>query len=580
MSGLFTHLHLHTYYSLLDGAIPIGMLARRVKELGMDSVAMTDHGNLFGAVEFYTKMKDAGVKPIIGCEVYLLTGGDHREKVFPREGFLSHLTLLCKNETGYRNLCKLVSRGYLEGFYYKPRINKTLLAEFSEGLICLSGCAKGELSVLLNRDQRDDARRTAEWYAVTFPGCYYIELMRHDLPEFHKAEPGLLQIAKELNLPRVATNDCHYIKSDQALAQDVLVCISTGKALADEKRMKMAVDTFYLRTPEEMGELFADCPDAIANTMEIAKRCDFEMQFGKYHFPKFEVPAGKDLDTLMCEQARTGLGERWPLILLDHPPAINQAHRAGEGEAPRALPVEGATRAPPMTPELEKQYWDRLEAELAIVRSMGFAGYFLIVADFIGYAKARNIPVGPGRGSAAGSLVAYALKITDINPIPHNLLFERFLNPERISMPDMDIDFCMRRRDEVIEYVNRKYGNVGQIVTFGKMKAKAAIRDAGRVMGIPYGDVDRVAKLVPNTLNITLDEALEVEPRLRDAGKKEPQIAKLVEIAQTIEGFPRHASTHAAGVVISDRPLEEFVPLAKGQQGEVVTQYDMKGVVI
>ncbi len=550
-NSTFTHLHLHTYYSLLDGANPIGALAKRVKELGMDAVAMTDHGNLFGAVEFYSKMKDAEVKPIIGCEIYLMTAGDHREKSFPKEGMLSHLTLLCENETGYRNLCKLVSRAYLEGFYYKPRINKPLLAEFSEGLICLSGCLKGEISTLLTRDQYEDAKTAAEWYANVFPGRYYIELMRHDIPDLHKVEPGLRQIAKELNLPVVATNDCHYLKHDQALAQDVLVCISTGKALSDEKRMKMTVESFYLRSPEEMAELFADIPEAISNTMVIAERCNFKMQFGKYHFPKFEVPAGKDLNTVMCEQAREGLKERWPLILLDHP------H---------------------MTPELEKQYWERLESELAIVQSMGFAGYFLIVADFINYAKSQNIPVGPGRGSAAGSLVAYSMKITDINPIPHNLLFERFLNPERISMPDVDIDFCMRRRDEVIDYVSRKYGNVGQIVTFGKMKAKAAIRDVGRVMGLPYGDVDRIAKLIPNTLNITLDEAMEVEPRLRDAAKKDPQVAKLLEIAHTIEGFPRHASTHAAGVVISDQPLENFVPLSRGQQGEVVTQFDMKGV--
>jgi DNA polymerase-3 subunit alpha len=551
MTGTFAHLHLHTYYSLLDGANAIGPLAKRVKELGMGAVAMTDHGNLFGAVEFYTKMKDAGVKPIIGCEVYLMTAGDHREKAFPKEGMLSHLTLLAENEIGYRNLCKLVSRGYLEGFYYKPRIDKKLLAEFSKGLICLSGCLKGEICTLLARDQYDAARDAAAWYAKIFPGRYYIELMRHDLPDMVKVGPGLLQIAKDLSLPVVATNDCHYLKNDQALAQDVMVCISTGKALTDEKRMKMDVDTFYLRTPEEMAELFADCPEAIDNTVEIANRCNFEMQFGKYHFPKFEVPKEKDLDTVMMEQAREGLKERWPLILLDH------SH---------------------MTPELEKQYWDRLELELSVVQSMGFAGYFLIVADFINYAKSVSIPVGPGRGSAAGSLVAYAMKITDINPIPHNLLFERFLNPERISMPDMDIDFCMRRRDEVIDYVSRKYGNVGQIVTFGKMKAKAAIRDVGRVMGIPYGDVDRIAKLVPNTLNITLDEALEIEPRLRDSAKKDPQVAKLLEIAQTIEGFPRHASTHAAGVVISDQPLENFVPLSRGQQGEVVTQFDMKGV--
>ncbi|PIR20216.1 MAG: DNA polymerase III subunit alpha [Deltaproteobacteria bacterium CG11_big_fil_rev_8_21_14_0_20_47_16] len=547
----FAHLHLHTYYSLLDGANAVGALSKRVKELNMNAVAMTDHGNLFAAVEFYTKMKDAGVKPIIGCEIYLMTHGNHLEKTLGKEGILSHLTLLAESEVGYRNLCKLVSRSYLDGFYYKPRVDKEMLAAFSEGLICLSGCLKGEVSNHLLNDRYEDAKKAAEWYAKLFKDRYYIELMRHDLPELQKVGPGLMRIAQELGLPVVATNDCHYLKADQAGAQDALMCISTGKAISDEKRMKMNVDTFYLRSPEEMAELFADCPEAVSNTVEIANRCNFEMQFGKYHFPKFEVPKEKDLDTVMMEQARQGLKDRWPLIMMDHPK---------------------------MSPELESQYWARLESELQIVKSMGFAGYFLIVADFINYAKSQDIPVGPGRGSAAGSLVAYALKITDINPIPHNLLFERFLNPERVSMPDMDIDFCMRRRDEVIQYVSRKYGNVGQIVTFGKMKAKAVIRDVGRVMGMPYGDVDRIAKLVPNTLNITLEEALDVEPRLKELGKKDPEVGKLLDMAHVLEGFPRHASTHAAGVVISDQPLENFVPLLRGQHGEVVTQYDMKGV--
>ncbi|MBI2342864.1 MAG: DNA polymerase III subunit alpha [Deltaproteobacteria bacterium] len=550
----FVHLHTHTYYSLLDGANPIDRLARKAKACGMPAVAMTDHGNLFGAIEFYQTMTDAGLKPIIGCEVYLLTDGLHTDRTIrPGEsGFLSHLTLLAANQTGYQNLCRLISIAHLHGFYYKPRIDKPLLAEYGEGLLCLTGCLTGEIARRLEQGDAPRAALAMEWLLQTFgEEQVYVEIMRHGLAAQEKVNPELMALAARYSRPLVATNDCHYCEAHEAGAHDALLCIQTGKALDDEKRLRMSSDQFFFRSPDEMATLFADLPEALASTMTIADRCHVEFDFKTYHFPRFDAPAGKTLDEKLREEALAGLDTRWPLI------------------------ARWTTTDPAA---LRAQYDTRLREELECITTMGFSGYFLIVADFILYAKTHDIPVGPGRGSAAGSLVAYCLQITDIDPIRFGLFFERFLNPERISMPDMDIDFCMRKRDAVIRYVQEKYGNVGQIITFGKMKAKAVVRDVARVMGFSYGDADRIAKLIPNTLGITLADALEQEPQLPALAKKEERVARLLTIAQALEGYPRHASTHAAGVVISDRPLTDFLPLYRGSNDEIVTQFDMKGV--
>jgi len=548
----FVHLHLHTYYSLLDGAIPIDALAACAKELRMPAIAMTDHGNLFGAIEFYEIIQKYGIKPLIGCEVYLLSKGSHKDRQSRQETALTHLTLLCKNRIGYKNLCRLISASYLEGFYYKPRIDKALLRDNNEGLIALSGCLKGEISQALVGDRLEEAQLAAREYASIFTNNrFYLELQDQGLPDQKKLKSGLINLAKEFGLPIVATNDVHFLKKEDASVQDALLCIQTGTTIAAKDRLRLESDEFYLKSAEEMTKLFSDCPEAISNTVAIAERLNLDFDFNNYHFPKFVPPEEKDLAQYLDEKARLGLEERWP--------AIKSAYKT-------------------TITDLRNNYEKRLLEELAIIKSMGFAGYFLIVADFIGFAKSKGIPVGPGRGSAAGSLVAYCLKITDIDPIVHGLLFERFLNPERISMPDMDIDFCMRRRDEVIRYVAEKYGNVSQIITFGKMKARAVVRDVGRVMGLAYGDVDRIAKLIPATLNMTLDQALEIEPKLKEATKTSPDVKRLIEIARSLEGFPRHASTHAAGVVISDQPLTEFLPLYLGQHDEIVTQYDMKAV--
>lgn len=548
----FVHLHLHTYYSLLDGAIPIEALALRAKELKMPAVAMTDHGNLFAAIEFYETIQKHGIKPIIGSEVYVLSKGSRTTRGSNQEGFLTHLVLLCKNRTGYRNLCRLITSSYLEGFYYKPRIDKELLREHNEGLIALSACLKGEVPRALVEGRFDDARAAALEYASMFTNNrFFLELQDHGLEGQSKVRAGLVELAKATGLPLVATNDVHFLRKEDAPAQDALLCIQTGTTLEAKDRLKLDSDEFYLKSHDEMVSLFSDCPEAISNTMAISERLNLDFDFKTYHFPKFALPEGAELTQYLEQKARAGLESRWPLILRSH---------SRDEET------------------LQAEYESRLVEELSLIKSMGFAGYFLIVADFIGFAKSQKIPVGPGRGSAAGSLVAYVLNITDIDPLVHGLLFERFLNPERISMPDMDIDFCMRRRDEVIRYVAEKYGNVSQIITFGKMKARAVVRDVGRVMGMPYGDVDRIAKLIPATINMTLAQALEIEPKLKDEVKRSAEVKRLIEIARSLEGFPRHASTHAAGVVISDRPLYEFLPLYLGQHDEVVTQYDMKAV--
>jgi DNA polymerase-3 subunit alpha len=548
----FVHLHVHSYYSLLDGAAPIGKLAEKASSFRMPALAITDHANLFGAVEFYQTLSKAGVKPVIGSEVYLLTKGSRFVRDLKQEGMLAHLTLLVKNRTGYKNLCRLLSSAHLEGFYYKPRIDMEILREHHEGLIALSGCLSGEISKHLLEDRWDEAKEAAANYSQIFDdNRFFLEVQDQGLPGQDKVRSGVVELGRELGLPLVATNDVHYLERSSAEAQDALLCIQTAKAVSDEKRMRMGKDEFYFKSPEEMTELFKDIPEAIENTVAVAERCNLEFEFNTYHFPKFAPPEGKDLATHLEELAHHGLVEHWPHIM---------AQRKGD-EA-----------------ELRAEYERRLFDELAMIKKMGFAGYFLIVADFIGYAKKKGLPVGPGRGSAAGSLVAYCLKITDIDPLVHDLLFERFLNPERISMPDMDIDFCMRRRDEVIQYVAEKYGNVSQIITFGKMKARAVVRDVGRVLGMPYGEVDRIAKLIPATLGMTLEQALQIEPRLKEVTTSSELGEKLITISKALEGFPRHASTHAAGVVISDQPLTEFLPLYRGSRDEVVTQFDMKAV--
>ncbi len=550
----FVHLHLHTQYSLLDGANRLGDLVKKAQEYNMPAVAITDHGNMFGAVEFYLKCKEKGIKPIVGSEVYIApTSRFSREGSEEVSGY--HLVLLCQDITGYRNLSYLVSAGFKEGFYYKPRIDKELLEKHSEGLICLSACLKGEVAYLAGRGKMDEARSAARWYADLFPGRYYLELQENTLPEQAVANQRLMEIAGELSLPLVATNDCHYLNREDARAHEVLLCIQTGKTMNDEKRMRFSAEEFYVKSPEEMAAAFHYAPEAIANTMVIADQCNLDLgNFKTYHFPKYDPPEGLTLDDMLAAAARNGLDARLAAI---------------------------KAKKPDFTAEQEKGYRDRLEIELACIKQMGFPGYFLIVADFINWAKDHGIPVGPGRGSAAGSLVAYAIRITDIDPIPYNLLFERFLNPERISMPDIDVDFCTDRREEVIRYVSEKYGQdkVCQIITFGTMSAKAVIRDVGRALDMAYGEVDRIAKLVPEVLSITLEQALKQEPKLPEMMNSDPRVKELIEIALRLEGLTRHASTHAAGVVVAPDAMEEFCPVYKDQKtGSINTQYSMKYV--
>ncbi|WKZ31613.1 MAG: DNA polymerase III subunit alpha [Thermodesulfobacteriota bacterium] len=549
----FVHLHLHTQYSLLDGAIRPEALIALAKEQRMPAVAVTDHGNLFGAVEFYQKAMQKGVKPIIGCELYVAPGS-RLEKTAIKGEYAFHLVLLVKNLKGYQNLCKLLSRAYIEGFYYKPRVDKELLREHSEGLIALSACLHGEVAYNISIGQKEAAEKAASEYKAMFPDRrFYLEIQHNGIDEQERVNRELIALGKKLEIPLVATNDCHYLRKEDSRVHDVLLCIQTGTTVNAPNRMRFSTDEFYVKSPEEMNEAFKDTPEAIANTIEIAERCNFELTLGKNHLPEFPVPEGETLDSMIDARARAGLEKRL--------------------DAMRKL---GADVEP-----VKWQYYDRLEKELKVIKGMGFPGYFLIVTDFIDYAKSRDIPVGPGRGSAAGSLVAWSLGITNLDPIKYNLLFERFLNPDRISLPDIDIDFCFERRDEVIKYVTEKYGadKVTQIITFGQMKAKACIRDVGRALDMPYGDVDKIAKLVPNTLNITIQEAVSQEPRLKELYEKDPKIKDLLDTAVALEGLPRHASTHAAGVVISNRPLDEYMPLYKQQKDDsVTTQFTMKDV--
>jgi DNA polymerase-3 subunit alpha len=540
----FVHLHCHTQYSLLDGAIKVGDLIDTTTAFDQEAVAITDHGVLYGAVEFYDKASKAGLKPIIGCEVYIAPRDMATKEPIPGLPKNYHLVLLAQNELGYRNLIKLVSAAHLKGFYYKPRVDRDLLAKLSDGLIAMSACLQGEVPYWLLRGNEDKALNALEFYRSTFDERFYLEIQNNDIEDQNMVNTLLVDLSKQYDIPVVATNDCHYLRKADAKAHEALLCIQTQSTIHDKSRMTFETDQLYLKSPREMAEQFAWAPGAVETSMDVAGRCNLELPQGKYFFPVYPVENEKTLETVIEERSWAGLNSR-------------------------------------MDDVIQEEYASRLEEELNIIKSMGFSGYFLIVADYIQYAKQHDIPVGPGRGSAAGSLVAYALGITDIDPIRWNLLFERFLNPERKSMPDIDVDFCQSRRDEVIEYVKNKYGpeNVCQITTFGNMKAKAVIRDVGRVLGMSYGDVDRIAKLIPNDLNITLEDAIRVEPKLKELKEKDAMVSRLIDIAKALEGLSRHASVHAGGVVISDnKPLVEHIPVYMDKKGMLISQYDMKRV--
>src|SRR6266850_2649090 len=549
----FVHLHLHTDYSLLDGACDIDKLVKRAKALNMPAVAVTDHGNIFGAAHFYNAAKAEGIKPIIGCELYICKKDDHRA---PPEGdTYNHLCVLAETDEGYRNLVKITSEASLNGFYYKPRISKKFLAEHSRGLIGLSGCLKGEVAELLTEGKYEAARNAAGFFRDIFgKENFFLEIQDQGLEMEHRIRADLLRLEKETTIPMVATNDSHYLCEDDAQAHDVLVCVQTGKTINDPNRLKFHGTQFYVKSADEMRLVFKDSPDVLTRTVGIAERCHVNLGKVKNPFPHFEVPSGYILDSYFEHVTREGFAKR--LVGL------------------RALEQLGRLKHP------LGEYEQRLSREIAIIQQMKFSGYFLIVWDFIRYAKERNIPVGPGRGSAAGSLVSYALAITDIDPLESELLFERFLNPERVSLPDIDIDFCMNRRGEVIDYVTRKYGReqVAQIITFGTMAAKAAIKDVGRGLDISYGEVDRIAKLVPAELDATLDKAMATVPQLREAYERDPKIKKLIDVGRRLEGLTRHASTHAAGVVISPAPITDFAPLYQAGEGEITTQFAMESI--
>lgn len=534
----FTHLHVHTEYSLLDGACRIDRLFDHLKAMGQTACAITDHGVMYGCVAFFDAAKAAGIKPIIGCEVYVATR-TRFDKVNRIDGN-NHLILLCKNEMGYKNLIKMVSAGFTEGFYSKPRIDKDLLEQHHEGLICLSACLAGEIPQAILAGDYERAKQAALYYRDLFgEGNYYIELQDHGLEEDQVVLPQLIRLARETGIPMVATNDAHYITKEDAKMQSILLCIQTGKTIADADRMEFQTDEFYLKSTDEMYDLFAMVPEACENTNKIAEQCNFEFTFGETKLPYFKAPDGMENQEYFEKLCWEGLERRYP------------------GEVTDALK-------------------ERLSYEINVVKTMGYTNYYLIVYDFINYAKSRDIPVGPGRGSGAGSLAAYCVGITDIDPIRYNLIFERFLNPERVSMPDFDVDFCYERRQEVIDYVNEKYGrdHVAQIVTFGTMAARAAVRDVGRVMGMTYQDVDRVAKLIPMELKMTLKKALEVSPDLKALYDGDNQVHELIDTSLKVEGMPRHASTHAAGVVITREPATEYVPLSTND-GLPVTQFNM-----
>lgn len=535
----FVHLHVHTEYSLLDGVCRLGRLCAVAKERGQNAIAITDHGNLFGAVDFYKAAKKEGIKPIIGCEVYVASRSRF-DKVHGVDSDRHHLILLCKNETGYKNLTKMVSKAWVDGFYTKPRIDRELIEQYHEGLVCLSACLAGEIPKLIMSGDLPSAEKTALWYENIFgKGNYYLELQNHGIPEQAKVNDALIKISNHTGIPLVCTNDVHFIDPEDAKTQKVLICIATNKTVNDENALEFDSDRFYLKTEDEMCELFDYVPEAIENTQKIADMCNFDFEFGKTKLPNFNVPDGISHFDYMRNICYKGLLERY-------------------GENPK------------------DEYVQRLEYELSVIKDMGYIDYFLIVADFISYAKNHGIPVGPGRGSGAGSICAYCMGITNVDPIKYNLIFERFLNPERVSMPDIDVDFCYERREEVIDYVVRKYGSdhVAQIVTFGTMAARAAIRDCGRAMGLQYGVVDNVAKKVPHAIGVTLEKALSESDELKALYDTDPVARELIDTAKSVEGMPRHASTHAAGIVITDKPVSDYVPLARNDES-IVTQFTM-----
>lgn len=531
----FVHLHLHSEYSLLDGACRIDDLVEEAVRLGMPACAITDHGNMYGVIKFYKKAKSKGIKPIVGCEIYIAPK-DMREKNAQEENH--HLVLLAMNDVGYKNLTKIVSIAHLDGFYYKPRVDKTILEKYNEGLIALSSCIQGEVSKLILREDIKGTKSTIGWYKEVFSDRFYLELQDHGMEEEAKVNVVMKKLAKEMNIPLVVTNDVHYLRKEDAIYHDILLGVQTNKKIDDPDKMRFPTNEFYFKSKDEIERLFSDVPDAIANTLEIADRCNLELTFGKYHIPDYPIPEGETTASYLRKLVEDGFRKRYG----DYPP-------------------EGAR--------------ERLEKELSMIEMMGFCGYFLIVWDVVHFAKTHNIMVGPGRGSAAGSMVSYCLEITNVEPLSMGLLFERFLNPERISMPDIDIDFADEKRQEVIRYVTEKYGadRVSQIITFGTMASRAAVRDVGRVLNIPYSDIDRLAKLIP--LGSSISEALDSSPELREIYEREEWARNVINVAKNLEGMPRHASTHAAGVVISKFPLTELVPIQRGSEGEVVTQFEM-----
>ncbi len=550
----FVHLHLHTEYSLLDGACRIDELLDQAAKLKMPAIAVTEHGNLFSSVIFHDHARQRGVKPILGCEVYVAPGSRHAKNGNPGET-ANHLVLLAETHEGYHNLIKLVSAGYTEGFYYKPRIDKELLAQYSKGLIGSSSCLKGEVAEGLSHQQEKKAIDAAAAYRdILGPGNFFLEMQWHGIEDQRVVNGGLPAIARDLGLPLVCTNDVHYLREADAHPHDVLLCIGTGKAFSDPKRLRYDAKQFFFKTAEEMAEVFKDFPEALANTVRIAERCNVVIARGENHLPNFDVPPGYTLDDYFEHMVREGFTQRLPRL----------QHLAASGTLGHTI----------------DEYERRLSYEIDVIKRMKYPGYFLIVWDFIRYAREQGIPVGPGRGSAAGSLVAYCLRITDVDPLDFNLIFERFLNLERVSMPDIDIDFCERRRGEVIEYVTAKYGRdkVAQIISFGTMKAKAVVRDVGRVLEMPYADVDKVAKLIPPTLDMTLDKALEESEPLRLMEQNDPKVKELLAVARRLEGMTRHASVHAAGVVITPKAISEYAPLYKGAHDEIVTQWSWKDI--
>lgn len=538
MKKNFVHLHCHSEYSLLDGACRISELVATAKKFNMPAVALTDHGVMHGIIQFYQACQEAGIKPILGCEIYLAPK-NMLAKAGRQDADHKHLILLAKNQTGYKNLIKLVTIGHLEGFYYKPRVDKMVLTQLSSGLIALSGCMFGEIAELIGQDKYDEAKKTAQDFLAIFGEDFYLEIQDQKIEGQQKVKQGLIKLSAELSIPLVATNDVHYLKKDDALVQDTLLCIQTGQPLDEESRLKFSSDEFYFKSLEEMAEIFSEVPEALENSVKIAELCNVNLELGKILLPDFPVPKGETCESYLEKLCFDGLKKKFP--------------------------------------EPGAEVTQRINYELDVIKKMGFAAYFLIVQDFINFARSREIQVGPGRGSAAGSLVAYALGITDIDPLKYKLLFERFLNPERVSMPDIDIDFCFERRGEVLEYVAKKYGadQVAQIITFGKMKARAAVRDVGRTQKMPLPEVDRVAKLIPEQLGVTIEEALKISPELKAYYENNERVKKLIDVAQRLEGLTRHASTHAAGVVISKEPLLNYTPLQKNEN-QIVTQFAME----